>query len=361
MRATKVALADLGPLLSERPASSASAATTPPALTGSTTGKGKGKKRTHGADGGFLVLESGAHAVSPETSTVILAALALLAQLLPSPALPSSLRTLATRLLLSIALALPQRAAHPVLPAHADIERAVRELLVSGLHTGAEGTMGGEAAWVLPLSSISDAKAALLLHPLLPALPRALPSAESLLFYRPEGKNERTARADIDIGCEGDATDPFAVSGTQDASMEGVPITHQPRAPRAAPVAPAPVIVVGSGDAQSGSGGGIFDLPASAAPVVPAAATEVPTTLVPSTPVTFPSMVASADAVDSSMEAEGDHEAIFTSPRLAVASKATAASAKPNKLWEEPPVEDSDGEIPEIDMDGDSSDEEDDE
>jgi hypothetical protein len=187
-----------------------------------------------------------------------------------------------------------------------------------------------------------------LLHPLLPALIRPLP------FYKNEGKDERNARDDLALDNEAsllaaDAAPP----STEDHQMDVEPT----------PAATAP---------PPASSKSLFDVQPTAPPLpplptsAPAPTSSIPATLPTSTlsaPPPPPSSAPTPAADEYSPfapTASGSATATIVSAAATTSAGPKAVSAPLKDLWAEERKkqveEDSDGEIPEIDM-GDSGDE----
>lgn len=158
-RTVKICLANLSVLMEDRSALAFSTSSSGINGAGSGGGKGKGKKRGHGSTGDG-VLESAPVPVSTSALHAAVTSVGILSLAMRQPALPSSIRTLATRILLSLAMSLPARRLRTgedgVLLSK--VESAVSQLLADGLCGGAgsasEGTIGGEAAWVVATSTV---------------------------------------------------------------------------------------------------------------------------------------------------------------------------------------------------------------
>lgn len=186
-----------------------------------------------------------------------------------------------------------------------------------------------------------------------------MPNASSLLFYKPEGKDERLAR--MELGFETDESLDLAASMSAN-NMNGVEPSAQGEDGMELDL-PATTTTAVSEVSLSKSvlSGGMFDLP----PVAPVAPTPVvaPIVVAPTpTPMAVePSTTASAPIVEATPSVAA---AASTSLVQSVTSTIVEGAKSTSKLWEDKPAaveeEDSDGEIPEIDMGGDSSDEEED-
>ncbi|CED82913.1 Armadillo-type fold [Phaffia rhodozyma] len=203
-RIVKIALTNLGELLEPSRVAALSASQEDPSSSNGGS-KGKGKKRSH-AESNSLALTSSLPALAASVVPTAMLSIELLSAILPHPALQPALYVLATKVLLSLSINLPvsarrQAGGHSA-QAWAQLEDGVKKLLVDGLSSGPsarEGTVGPEAGWVVQSLNEGgkDSTLGSLLHPLLPALPRPLPAASSLLLYKSEGRTEQTNRESL--------------------------------------------------------------------------------------------------------------------------------------------------------------------
>lgn len=182
------------------------------------------------------------------------------------------------------------------------------------------------------------------------------------MFYKPEGKDERLARQELGLDTEeslltASLHSSTLTAGATDEAEEDRMEVETDLLPAVVPV-PAPKTVLS---------GGMFDLPARAPePISAPAAIEVVEQIV-AAPVATMEEVATP-AVASVVEPIAAAVPALPAAVSAVASTITAGAKSASKLWEDinkpaaqlQEEEDSDGEIPEIDMGGDSSDEEED-
>ncbi|OJT12538.1 hypothetical protein TRAPUB_10939 [Trametes pubescens] len=180
-------------------------------------GSKKGKKRARGYEGDE-VFKVGREVVcpTPEQGDILLFAVDVLEVLLLRTQVNPPVRSLASRLLLSIyaslpllppAILSPDLSLHPRL--YSKLQRSCTHLAI-----GTTSTMGKALGLVLSVSdgTLGDNGTAavpteidLLLHPRVPPLVRSLPHVEMLsLFRAEEGQEEADARANIGVGAAGD-------------------------------------------------------------------------------------------------------------------------------------------------------------
>ncbi|KAJ9117158.1 hypothetical protein QFC20_000301 [Naganishia adeliensis] len=211
-RLVKLCIGHVTPLMQQKPVVQAEDA--------GLAGK-KGKKRMRGAGDdafvGSLAGRVGQGMVSKDEGRVVIAALKLLSVLLPHPALPPALQALAIRLVLSASYSLETQSAAAVsadLTLHEKISRAVDAVLSKAVKLrGGSGSLGPWAGLMLDRTASNDLSDAIasVIHPLLPPLSRPLPPISSLVFYNIpstdfESSEEKKLRAEMGIMTEQEMT-----------------------------------------------------------------------------------------------------------------------------------------------------------
>ncbi|KAI5455060.1 hypothetical protein NCC49_002333 [Naganishia albida] len=213
-RLVKLCIGQIAPLMQQKPR------VAPAADDAALAGK-KGKKRMRGAGEdafvGAIAGRVGQGIVGNDQGRIVVAALKLLAVLLPHPALPPALQALAIRLVLSASYSLETQSAAAVsadLTLHEKLSRAVDAVLSRAVRLrGGSGSLGPWAGLMLDREANAITS---VIHPLLPPLSRPLPPISSLVFYNVPGTDgesaeEKTLRAEMGI-----MTEPELASSRQE-------------------------------------------------------------------------------------------------------------------------------------------------
>ncbi|KAL1760148.1 rRNA processing/ribosome biogenesis-domain-containing protein [Schizophyllum commune] len=216
-----------------------------PATTPSTTTK-KGKKRARGFEGDeSLRLTRIVACPTPDDAAALLSALDVVRYLLRAAELAPMLRSIASRVLLSVHLALPGMAPGAVAGDFAVYGRLVEKVqkVVVEVSAGSSSAMGKGLPLAMKgaLAGVNEdafRTLDLLLHPRLPPLVRPLPHVDALtLFAGEESAEEKRTRIDMGFSMSADAPTAVSNEANEASAME----QDQPvdTAPAAAPHASA--------------------------------------------------------------------------------------------------------------------------
>ncbi|KAL1739283.1 hypothetical protein HDZ31DRAFT_49632, partial [Schizophyllum fasciatum] len=202
-----------------------------PALASTATSK-KGRKRARGFEGDeSLRLTRNVICATADDADALLGVLEVIRCLLRAAELAPTLRSIASRVLLSIHLALPQMSASALssdLTLHGKVLRVVQAAVVE-VGAGSSSTMGKGLPLAMRgiLGGVNqDAFRTfdLLLHPRLPPLVRPLPHVDALaLFAGEESMEEKQTRLDMGFARVGDG-----FSKPVDDIMEDLPVQPVP-------------------------------------------------------------------------------------------------------------------------------------
>ncbi|TRM68137.1 rRNA processing/ribosome biogenesis-domain-containing protein [Schizophyllum amplum] len=204
----------------------------------STASSKKGKKRARGFEGdeAFRLTKS---AVCPTAADAeaVLYALAVMKYLLRAAELAPTLRSIASRVLLSMHLALPRMSPTAISEdpsVYVKVLGAVQAVVLE-IGAGSSSAMGkglplAMKAMLLDANDDAFRTLDLLLHPRLPPLVRPLPHVDALaLFAGEESSEERRARLDMGIVSMSDAPVPASEPTAMDLDTQPEPA--QPRPP----------------------------------------------------------------------------------------------------------------------------------
>lgn len=351
----------------------------------STGGKGKGKRTQ--SEMARNILATASLPLSLDVQASLHAALAWLEVVLPHPALPPATHVLATKVLLSVAFSLP----HSLVvggAARKTLEETVARLLAEGVENGPvarEGGVGPELGWVvnsigsssrtsdevrrfsgpshhppveyllMPARSNISSQVSKFLNPILPPTHQPLPSLESTLIYLAPGPTESGTR--IELGFV-NASDSIKVV---DQEYDDVKMDVAEPAVQAAPT-----LVLSSFAQQAAERTAVVDVGPKMDPfALPAMPTPAPAPAPVAAPVAAPPALAPTPAATTALQplpaATKGVEIAPPVPTIPSASASTAP-APVTGGWqgeedEGADKEESDDEIPEIDMGDDTDDE----
>ncbi|KAL4241842.1 Pre-rRNA-processing protein RIX1 [Abortiporus biennis] len=170
----------------------------------------KGKKRARGYEGDEVFkMTKGAICSTPDDGNVILAALEVIQHLLESGQLSPAVQSVASRVIISIQLSLPQISPsllsldESLYPKVKNLGARICRKIASGTTGTASKAIGLVIGSSLHSADIQDlfSDLELLVHPRMPPLIRSLPQVESLsLFQRDESQEEIDARKALQLG-----------------------------------------------------------------------------------------------------------------------------------------------------------------